>query len=140
LAGTGSATYSARLGDFGPSFSLLDGRHAAGIILRSDGFGTFGGEADDVVGLTGTSLGYKTVAAKAGDTMELFGVGFGPTNPAVPAGQAYAGTAQIANPVSLSINGVPIVPSFAGPTWAGLYQLNLTLLADLLPCAWPLRT
>src|ERR1700733_13636869 len=70
----------------GPSFNLLDGKHVAGIILRSDGSGAYGGGAYDIVGPTGTSLGYKTVAAKPGDTLVLFGVGFGPTKPAVPAG------------------------------------------------------
>ena len=86
----GSAASKVTLGPFGPSFSLLDGKHVAGIILRSDGSGAYGGGTYDIVGPTGTSLGFKTVAAKAGDVLELFGVGFGPTNPAVPAGKAFS--------------------------------------------------
>ena len=127
----GSATSTVTLGQFGPSFNLLDGKHVAGIILRSDGSGAFGGGTYDILGPTGTSLGYKTVAAKAGDVLELFGVGFGPTNPTVQAGKAYSGAAATTNPVSLSINNITVTPSFSGLTSAGLYQINVTLPAAL---------
>jgi uncharacterized protein (TIGR03437 family) len=127
----GSVTSTATLGQFGPSFSLLDGKHVAGIILRSDGSGAYGGGTYDIVGPTGTSLGYKTVAAKAGDTLELFGGGFGSTNPAVPAGKVYSGAAATTNPVGLSINNVTVTPLFAGITLAGLYQINLKLPSGL---------
>jgi uncharacterized protein (TIGR03437 family) len=129
--GGGSATGSVTLGPVSPSFSLLDAKHVAGIILRSDGSGAFGGGAYDILGPTGTSLGYKTVAAKAGDTVELFGVGFGPTNPTVQAGKAYAGAAATTNPVVLSINNVPVTPTFAGMVSAGLYQINLVVPSGL---------
>jgi uncharacterized protein (TIGR03437 family) len=127
----GSVISTVILGEFGPSFNLLDGKHVAGIILRSDGSGAYGGGTYDIVGPTGTSLGYKTVAAKSGDLLELFGIGFGPTSPPVLAGQLYSGAAATANPVSLSINNVTINPSFAGLTSTGLYQLNVTLPAGL---------
>jgi len=127
----GSATSSVTLGQYGPSFSLLDAKHVAGIILRSNGSGAYGGGTYDIVGPTGTSLGYSTVAAKAGDILELFGVGFGPTTPAVLAGQAYSGGAPTTNPVQLSVNNVAVTPSFTGITSAGLYQINLTLPAGL---------
>jgi uncharacterized protein (TIGR03437 family) len=124
----GTATSTVTLGEFGPSFSLLDGKHVAGIILRSDGSGAYGGGTYDIVGPTGTSLGYPTVAAKAGDTLELFGVGFGPTNPVVPAGQVYSGAAATTNSVQLLINSAPVLPAFSGLTSAGLYQLNVVQL------------
>jgi uncharacterized protein (TIGR03437 family) len=124
----GTATSTVTLGEFGPSFSLLDGKHVAGIILRSDGSGAYGGGIYDIVGPTGTSLGYQTVAAKAGDTLELFGVGFGPTNPVVPAGQVYSGAAATTNSVQLLINNVTVLPAFSGLTSAGLYQLNVVQL------------
>jgi len=127
----GSVTSSVTLGQYGPSFSLLDAKHVAGIILRSNGAGAYGGGTYDIVGPTGTSLGYSTVAAKAGDILELFGVGFGPTTPTVPAGHAYTGGAPTTNPVQLSINSVAITPSFTGITSAGLYQINLTLPTGL---------
>ena len=62
-----SARSTVTLAQFGPCFSLLDGKHVAGIILRSDGSGADGGGAYDIIGPTGSALGYKTVAAKAGD-------------------------------------------------------------------------
>src|SRR5262249_17924559 len=122
---TGSVTSTTTLGTVGPSFSVLDGKHVAGIILRTDGSGAYGGGTYDIIGPTGTSLGYKTVAAKAGDTIELFGVGFGPTNPVVPAGKAFTGSAPTTNTVQVSVNGSNVPPAFAGLTSAGLYQINL---------------
>ena len=124
---TGSGTSTATLAQFGPSFFLLDATHVAGIILRSNGKGAYGGGSYDIIGPTGTSLGYPTVAAKAGDIVELFGTGFGPTSPAVLAGQAYSGAAPTTSPVTLRINNVGVTPSFAGLSGAGLYQLNLTV-------------
>lgn len=127
----GSATSTVTLGQFGPSFSLLDNKHVAGIIIRTDGSGAYGGGAYDIIGPTGTSLGYATVAAKAGETVELFGVGFGATDPHVLAGQAFSGAAPTVNPVQLLIGGVSLTPAFAGLTEAGLFQFNLTIPAGL---------
>jgi uncharacterized protein (TIGR03437 family) len=128
---TGSASSTVTLGQFGPSFSLLDATHVAGIIIRSNGSGTQGGGTYDIIGPTGSSLGYPTVAATAGDTVEIFGVGFGPTNPAVPAGQAFSSSAPAVNPVQMMINGTSLTPAFAGLTGAGLFQFNLTLPVGL---------
>ncbi len=127
----GSTTSNVTLGAVGPSFSLLDASHVAGIILRPDGSGTYGSGVNsyDIVGPKGTSLGYKTVPAKAGDSVVLFGVGFGPTNPTVPAGKTFAGAATTTNQVQLSINSKSVTPAFAGLTSAGLYQFNLTVPA-----------
>lgn len=123
----GVAYATVTLGNFAPAFSLLDSKHVAGIIIRTDGSGAYGGGTYDIVGPTGSSLGYATVAAKAGDTVELFGVGFGPTSPAVPVGAVFSGAAPTSYPVTLSINKVSVTPSFAGETGAGLYQINLTI-------------
>jgi uncharacterized protein (TIGR03437 family) len=127
----GSWTATVTLGPVSPSFSLLDVRHVAGIILRSDGSGAYGGGSYDIIGPTGTSLGYQTVAAKAGDSIELFGVGFGPTSPSVPAGQAFSGAAATTNPVQLQIGTITVIPSFAGLSSAGLDQINLMIPAGL---------
>lgn len=127
----GSATSTVNLAQFAPSFLLLDTKHVAGIILRSNGSGVYGGGAYDIIGPTGTSLGYATVAAKAGDIIELFGTGFGPTTPAVQPGQAFAGTAPTSNPVMLRLNIASVTPSFAGLSGAGVYQINLTLPSGL---------
>jgi uncharacterized protein (TIGR03437 family) len=128
---SGSATSTVTLAPFAPSFLLLDNKHVAAIILRSDGTGAYGGGTYDIAGPTGTSLGYATVAAKAGDALVLFGVGFGPTSPVVPAGQAFSGAASTTKTVSILINNVSVVPSFVGLSSAGLYQMNVTLPAGL---------
>ncbi|HEX4134032.1 MAG TPA: IPT/TIG domain-containing protein [Bryobacteraceae bacterium] len=125
--GSGSTTASVTLAQLAPSFVLLDAKHVAGIIPRSDGSGAYGGGAYDILGPTGNSLGYPTVAAKAGDTVELFGVGFGSTIPSVPAGQAFSGAAPTTNPVNLLINSVGVTSTFAGLSGAGLFQINLTV-------------
>jgi uncharacterized protein (TIGR03437 family) len=127
----GTASSTVTLAQFAPSFNLLDTKHVAGIILRSNGSGAYGGGAYDIIGPTGTALGYATVAAKAGDSVELFGVGFGPTSPPVAAGAIFSGSASTTNAVSLRINNVSVIPSFAGLSAAGLYQINFTVPAGL---------
>jgi uncharacterized protein (TIGR03437 family) len=127
----GSATANVTLAAYAPSLLLLDAKHVAGIILRSNGTGAYGGGSYDIIGPTGTSLGYPTVAAKAGDMVELYGTGFGPTTPAVLAGQAFTGAAATAN-VSVIINSqVRVTPAFAGLSGAGLEQINLTIPSGL---------
>jgi uncharacterized protein (TIGR03437 family) len=128
---SGMAISTVTLAPFGPSFLLLDSKHAAGIIPRSNGSGAYGAGTYDILGPNGYSLGYQTVAAKAGDIVELFAVGLGPTSPAVPAGQVFSGAAPTTNPVSLVINGANVIPSFAGLSGAGLYQINLTVPVGL---------
>lgn len=127
----GMAVTTVTLGPFAPSFlRQADGKHVEGIILRSNGSGAYDGGKYDIIGPTGTSLGYPTVAAKAGDNVELFGVGFGPTNPVVPAGQAFSGSAPTLpqNPIQILINGLSVNPGFTGIAGdAGLYQINITI-------------
>lgn len=123
----GVATSSVTLAQFAPSPFLLDGKHVAGIIFRTDGSGAYGGGSYDIIGPTGSSLGYATVAAKAGDLIELYGTGFGPTNPTEPPGQSFSGAAPTTNPVRLLINNASVTPSFAGLSGAGLYQINVTV-------------
>jgi uncharacterized protein (TIGR03437 family) len=114
--GNGTATSTVTLAPVAPSFALVDGKHVAGIIVHSDG-------SYDYIG--------PTSAAKAGDNLELFAVGLGPTNPAVPAGKAFSGSAPTVNPVTLLINNTIVTPTYAGMTSAGLYQINLTIPAGL---------
>jgi uncharacterized protein (TIGR03437 family) len=128
---SGVASSTATLSQFGPSFFLLDSKHAAGIIIRTNGSGAYGGGTYDILGPTGTSLGYKTIAAKAGDVVELFGTGFGPTSPPVLSGQLFSGAAGATNSVTLRIGNTSVTPSFAGLSGPGLYQFNLTIPSGL---------
>jgi len=128
---SGTVKSTVTLAQFGPAFFLLDSTHVAGIILRANGKGAYGGGTYDIIGPTGTSLGYATVAAKAGDTVALFGNGFGPTSPAELAGQPFSGAAPTTNPVTLRINNVSVTPAFAGLSGPGLYQINVTIPAGL---------
>ena len=128
----GTATGSATLADQSPSFSLLgDGKHVAGIIVRTDGSGAFGNGTYDIIGPAGTSLGYKTVPAKAGDAVVLFGVGFGPTTPAVPAGKPFSGAAAANDSIATKIGGTTVAASFSGVSAPGLFQFNMTVPAGL---------
>jgi uncharacterized protein (TIGR03437 family) len=128
----GTASGTVTLGAYAPSFLLAaDGKHVAGVIIRNDGSGAYGGGTYDILGPTGNSLGYATVAAKAGDVIELFAVGLGPTNPFVPAGQPFSGAAPVVNPVTVLINNVGVTTSFVGLSSAGLYQINMTVLQGL---------
>jgi uncharacterized protein (TIGR03437 family) len=127
----GTFTSTVTLAETAPQFSLLDNRHVAGIILRSDQSGAYGGGTYDILGPTGTSLGYPTVAAKAGDNVELFGVGFGPTTPSILAGQPFSGAAPTNKTVVLRINFQNVTPTFSGLVSAGLYQINFTVPAGL---------
>ena len=127
----GTAKSIVTLSAFAPAFSLLKGKFAAGIILRTNGSGAYGGGTYDILGPTGTKLGYNTVAARPGDVVELFAVGLGPTTPAVPAGKAFTGAAPVTNPISLYINNASVTPTFVGLSSAGLYQINLTVPGGL---------
>lgn len=123
----GTATATVTLAEFGPSLSLFDKTHIAGIILRLDGSGTQGGGTYDILGPTGNALGYPTVAAKPGDVVALFGVGYGRTSPAVAPGRVFSGAAPAAHPVIVLINGMKVAPLFVGLSSAGLFQINLTI-------------
>ena len=135
----GSAMSTVTLAQVAPAFSLLDAKHVAGIIQRSDGSGAFGGGTYDIIGPTGTSLGYQTVAAKAGDSVVLYAVGLGPTKTAVPPGAPYTGSAATTNTVNLLISHVSVTLAFSGETSAGLYQLNLTIPPGLGTGDMPLQ-
>lgn len=127
----GTATATVTLAPASPSFNLLDTSHVAGIIVRSDGSGQYGGGTYDIIGPAGTSLGYPTVPAKAGDNVVLFGTGFGPTNPSVPAGAPFSGATPAVDDVQLQINGMRVTPAFVGMSAAGQFQLNLVIPVGL---------
>jgi uncharacterized protein (TIGR03437 family) len=122
----GTVSSTVTLAAFGPSFSLLSAKYAAGVILTPNGSGAYGGGAYDLLGPSGT-FSYNTRPVKAGETLELYGVGFGPTNPHVPAGAAYGGAAPTTNTVTVTIGGVSATVLFSGITTTGLYQFNIVV-------------
>ena len=132
-AGSGASTVT--LAPFAPSFCLIAVKgkagYVAGIIVRSDGTGAYGGGSYDILGPTGNVFGYPTVAARPGDIVELFGVGFGPTTPVVPAGVPFTGAAPTNARVHLYINEVSVDTLWTGISGAGLYQINLIVPSGL---------
>ncbi|MDE3195610.1 MAG: hypothetical protein KGN84_04660 [Acidobacteriota bacterium] len=124
----GAASGGITLQSAQPSFSLLNGKYAAGVIPAPNGGGAYGSGANsyDIVGPVG-AFSYSTRPVKVGETLVLYGVGFGPTNPPVPAGQVYSGASPITNQVIVYIGGQQAPVAFAGLVGAGLYQLNVTV-------------
>ena len=78
-------------------------------------------------------------AATAGDVLVIYGTGFGGVNPAGVAGAPAQPQplAQVDAPVTVTIGGVSVPVSFAGPTpgSTGLYQVNVTVPAGIAPSA-----
>jgi uncharacterized protein (TIGR03437 family) len=125
----GSASTTITLASAGPSFLLLaDAKHATGIILTPDNSGSQGGGTYDLLGQTSAGPGFRP--AKKGENVAIYAVGCGPTNPAVPAGQIYAGAAPMVSTPQVTLGGVPVTVDFAGIVGAGLYQLNFKIPAN----------
>ena len=80
-------------------------------------------------GLFGGSVITRPV--ESGDVISLFGTGFGPTKSAVPSGRVFSGAAELTGGVMVRFNGVPVEPSFAGLSGAGLNQINVAIPAGL---------
>jgi uncharacterized protein (TIGR03437 family) len=114
-----------------PSFSMLDDKYVAAIILTPNGSGAYGGGSYDIAGPVGR-FSYKTRPAKRGENVVLYGVGFGPTNPVVAAGKPFSGAARATFNLAVGIttgpnSGIGIPFSFAGLVGAGLFQINITI-------------
>jgi len=117
------------------------------------------GEAGNTVSVNVVSRAPRTVAltgaddlrigeqhpAAAGARITIWAIGMGPTTPSVPDGELPQGIASLTVTPTLRINSDTqtwrVKPDFAGLSGgaAGLYQVNLTLPADLTPgkyAAW----
>jgi uncharacterized protein (TIGR03437 family) len=122
--GVSSGVFNAELRAFAPGlFTFVPAGTAYIAAVHLDGTlvgkpGLFGGSA-------------ATRPVKSGDVISLFGTGFGPTNPVVPSGRVFSGAAELSGGVSVRFNGVPVTPSFAGLSGAGLNQINLVIPAGL---------
>lgn len=78
-----------------------------------------------------------TRAARAGEFVEIFGTGFGPVDQPLASGEPASGffLARTLEEVVVLVDGVRLEPTFSGlaPLFAGLYQVNVQLPADLAP-------
>jgi uncharacterized protein (TIGR03437 family) len=115
------------LGPYGPSFSLLDSKYAAAIVVTPGNPGNSGG-GYDIIGPSGAFV-YASRPVKAGEILVLYGVGFGPTNPQVPAGLPFYGAAATVELPRITIGGAPAEVKFSGVVAAGLYQFNVIVPA-----------
>jgi uncharacterized protein (TIGR03437 family) len=73
----------------------------------------------------------RGVAAMPADVIELYGTGFGSTTASVNAGVDSTGECSTGKEVTVSIGGAPADVRFAGRVGPGLYQINVTVPADL---------
>lgn len=97
----GTSTSTVTLAQFAPSFLLLDSKHVAGIIPRSDGSDAYGGGTYDILGPTGNSLGYATVAAEAETRLNFSPWGL--DRPTQPSGLGKRSPAQRRPPIQSAL-------------------------------------
>jgi len=106
-------------------FTQSDGKH----VVATHADGSLIGPASS--GSTGTSTSTSTsTPAAPGETVILYGTGFGPTNPAAPEGQVITTALPLATTPTVMFNGTPGQVVFAGLTYAGLFQINVTIPAS----------
>ena len=78
-----------------------------------------------------------THPASTGDSLVIYCAGLGTVDPAVAIGAAAPTLplAKVATPITATIGGQPAPVSFAGltPTYAGLYQVNVTVPPGITP-------
>lgn len=129
-------------GDFPVQVTTANGTAQSTVTVHTQAPGFFMFDVQDrkyIAGLTGDSKylgnnlyeGLPFRDAKPGETVQLFGTGFGPTNPAVPTGKAFSGTAPLQTTPTATIGGLPATVQFAGLiSGAGLYQINLVVPPD----------
>ena len=123
----GIANATVTVASASPSFSLFEGgRYPAAVITTPDGSGAYGQGTYDFLGPAG-AFPFATRPARAGEILSFYGVGFGPTNPFVPAGAPFSGTAPSIVPASVSIGGVTAKVLYCGLVGAGLYQITVVV-------------
>jgi uncharacterized protein (TIGR03437 family) len=106
---------------------LLIGVGSYGAILNTD---------NSIPMPVGSLPGVNTHPARPGDTLTIYAIGLGPTDPAPATGKAAPSAEPLARVVGTAtvnigagIGGIPAIPFYTGltPTFAGLYQVNVTL-------------
>ncbi len=109
--------------------------------LAHDGSGTnpvvaFNAITGTVVGPSGVLPGVAVTPAKPGDYVALYATGVGLTDPVFAPGVFPNQAAPTVSPVSVWLNGQPlpetdILYSGAAPGFAGVYQINVRIPADM---------
>jgi uncharacterized protein (TIGR03437 family) len=128
--GVTSNTVSVQVVDRAPRL-LLIGVGIYGAILNTDG---------SIPMPVGSFPGVNTHPARVGDTLTLYAIGLGPTSPSGATGQPAPGSEPLARltrtplvNIGGGIGGTLVTPIYAGlsPTYAGLYQVNVTIPSDV---------
>jgi uncharacterized protein (TIGR03437 family) len=115
--GLASTAVTVQIQDVAPAFFLQsDGKHLAA--THADG---------SLIGPTGTA---GATPAAPGETIILYGTGFGVTNPATPPGKLITTALPLAAAPTVTIGDTSAPVAFAGLTYAGLYQINVTVPAS----------
>lgn len=85
------------------------------------------------VAAVGAIPGATSRPANPGDYILLYATGLGNTSPAYPAGQVLITAYPISNlsQVSVSIGGQPASVLFAGMVYAGVFQVNIQVPANV---------
>ncbi|MBL8222276.1 MAG: hypothetical protein JNL62_23775, partial [Bryobacterales bacterium] len=81
--------------------------------------------------------GVATTPARPGETIVLYGTGFGPTSPAATPGKVLTEPLRTAGEVRIRIHNQEAAVSYSGLVSAGLYQINVTVPADLADGDYP---
>jgi uncharacterized protein (TIGR03437 family) len=109
----------------------------AGGVFTSNSTGTGAGIVVAVHGDGSYNLVNAMAPASVGDVLVIYATGLGDVSPRVIAGAIPPSSppAQVADPVTATIGGVPAVPDFAGltPGFPGLYQINVTVPGGVTP-------
>ena len=116
--GLASAAVTVQVQDVAPAFFMQsDGKHI--VATHADG---------SLIGPAGTT---GATPAAPGETIVLYGTGFGVTNPAAPEGKLITTPLPLATLPTITIDGIASgPPAFAGLTYAGLFQINVTIPAS----------
>jgi uncharacterized protein (TIGR03437 family) len=69
-------------------------------------------------------------AARAGETIDLYALGLGPASP-FPTGTAFTGAYSLSSSVTVTLGGTPLTPLFAALVAPGLYQVRITIPANV---------
>ena len=115
---------------------------AGTLVVQATAPGVFGTASQAAITNQSGTLNNSANPAAPGSTVSVFVTGIGDVDNPVPSGNAAPSTvlARAKAPVMVTVNGVSATVPFAGfaPGFAGLGQLNVTVLSTLTPGTYPL--